>query len=212
MSRKHFTADMHFAHRKIAERRGYTSTDVHDAAILEGINATVRYGETLWMLGDVFVEGMDMRRAEAIIVAIKCTDIRLIRGNHDLKRYEHLFTFVHDTYMVRLPGRVTIASTRDGVDRKTSYTNRVFLSHYPHVHWDRSHKGAYHVYGHLHAMKEASMNTAMPGRRAMDVGVDNQKALNGNYQPFSEDDLLRLMEWRPMHETKYADDRLMIIR
>jgi hypothetical protein len=43
---------------------------------------------------------------------------------------------------------------------------RIFVSHYPHAYWPRSHKGCLHVYGHVHAEREATLDAALPGRRS----------------------------------------------
>jgi calcineurin-like phosphoesterase family protein len=53
----------------------------------------------------------------------------------------------------------------------------IWVSHYAHRVWPKSHQGSYHVYGHTHGV--------LPGhRRSMDVGVDAN-----NYAPVSFDEL-----------------------
>ena len=44
-------------------------------------------------------------------------------------------------------------------------------------------------------MREATLDAAFPGRRSIDVGVDNAKKLHGDYMPFDE-------EW--LHEWLFA--------
>jgi hypothetical protein len=52
----------------------------------------------------------------------------------------------------------------------------------------------------MHRQREATLDVAFPGRRSMDVGVDNAKHLLGEYRPFSEDEVLEILLKRPGHD------------
>ncbi len=70
------------------------------------------------------------------------------------------------------------------------------LDHYFNAVYDESHRGAYHAYGHSHAEIEEYADRLMPGRRSMDVGVDNAAKLLGEYRPFRLQEVLDLLSQR----------------
>ncbi len=54
---------------------------------------------------------------------------------------------------------------------------------------NKSHHGAIHLYGHSHSSAEEGLDKKFPGRRSMDVGIDNAYRLLGEYRPFSWDEI-----------------------
>jgi calcineurin-like phosphoesterase family protein len=58
---------------------------------------------------------------------------------------------------------------------------KIYLSHYPHRSWPASHKGSYHLYGHVHSKLNSEDRTSK--RKTLDVGVDNTCNYN---KPFGE--------------------------
>lgn len=73
----------------------------------------------------------------------------------------------------------------------------IVLSHYVQAVWNQSHRGAWMLYGHSHASAESWLDAAMPGRRSIDVGVDNAYRVLGEYRPFSFDELNEILSGRP---------------
>jgi calcineurin-like phosphoesterase family protein len=177
----YFTADDHFAHEnilKITDRDlHFASIEEHDDGMLYGINSTVGENDRLFILGD-----FAWRAGESFTSRIRCKNIHLIFGNHDRTAFGKLFKSVEDTAVLKIQG------------------HKVFLSHYPHCYWPSSHRGSLHLYGHVHAEREETLDAAFPGRRSMDVGVDNALMWLGAYQPFSEDEILRFLLPRPGHD------------
>lgn len=179
--RTFFTADNHLAHeniRAITDRDlHFSSVEEHDDGMLEGINSTVAEGDRLFVLGD-----FAWRAGESFIKRIRCKNLHLIFGNHDRASFGKLFKSVEDTAIVKIQG------------------HKVFLSHYPHAYWPSSHRGSMHLYGHVHAEREETLDAAFPGRRSMDCGVDNAKLLLGEYRPFSEDEVIGILMACPSHD------------
>lgn len=72
-------ADTHFGHRKIAELRGFKSVEEHDRDLIALWNVTVKPGDTVWHLGDVFFQ------SEIGAAALPKLNgrLRLVMGNHD---------------------------------------------------------------------------------------------------------------------------------
>ena len=67
---------------------------------------------------------------------------------------------------------------------------KIQLCHYPMLSWDSLHYGGIHLYGHSHGTYEDQLDTMFPGRRAMDVGVDNIHKLTGHWGPISLPEVL----------------------
>ncbi len=186
---KFFTADTHFNHENVLKcsprGRLFSCGTEHDLAIIEGINSTVGEKDELYILGDV------AWTAETSWVSkIRCKYIHHIIGNHDRTTYGRLFVSTSDVREIKLG------------------EHKCFLSHYPHAYWPASHHGSLHLYGHCHSQREATLDLAFPGRRSMDVGVDNALIHLGALVPFNETQILDILLARPGHDMREFYDNL----
>lgn len=179
---KYFTADTHFSFPGILTkmgRKGFINVPEHDWAILENINSLVSQTDTLYILGDFAWSKPDHFRN-----LINCDNIVFVVGNHDDKdAVTWAFGQVHDLVEVQL---LNGASS--------------FCTHYPMAFWDKSHKGSFHFYGHMHAQREHYLDSVFPERRSIDVGIDNAYRLKGRSEPFSEVELLDILGDRKGHD------------
>lgn len=122
-----FIGDPHFGHEKVAQLRGFSSTDEHDASILDVWRRRVAADDEVFVLGDLsggstFGEG----RALALIGELPGVK-HLIAGNHDSvssihrgghksqRRFLEVFESVRDFGRLRVEGR------------------EVLMSHYPYA-------------------------------------------------------------------------------
>ncbi len=122
MSKAFVIADPHFGHRKVAELRGFPSTDEHDAALADAWCSVVTKRDTIYVLGDLFNEGR--------IRDLPGTK-KLVPGNHDTRpmaKYLELFSQVRGYFEF------------DGC----------LLSHIP-VHPSQFARWPLNVHGHTHA-------------------------------------------------------------
>lgn len=186
---KWFTADTHFNHENVLKcsPRGklFDNGTEHDLAVLECINSHVAERDELYILGDVA-----WTAEVSWISKIRCKYIHHIIGNHDRTGYGRMFVSSSDVREIKLG------------------EHKVFLSHYPHAYWPASHHGSFHLYGHCHAQREQTLDLAFPGRRSMDVGVDNALKLFGSIRPFSETAIVEILGSRPGHDLKEYYERL----
>lgn len=160
-----FTSDTHFGHANIIRYcdRPFRSVGEMDDTLIANWNARVAPGDLVWHLGDFsFADPADyVPRLNGVI--------HLVFGNHDERWRQGLRELLPWTGEVR--------------DLKHQ-GQRIWLSHYAHRVWPRSHRGAWHCYGHSHGeLPDAGCST--------DVGVDAW-----NYHPIAFDDLAARFDGR----------------
>lgn len=173
-----FTSDTHIGHRgnpnKPGDRGGiigmakrpYKTIEEHDEDLIRRWNAKVGPDDTVWHLGD-FAMG-DQTRVPQIVARLNGR-INLCWGNHDHQRKYEAF-------------RDVFASIQDVAIVDIDKHNSVFLSHYAHRVWPRSHRGRFHFFGHSHG-------GTPPIARSIDVGVDCW-----NYEPVTFAEIVKRLK------------------
>lgn len=159
------------------------ATEMMDQVLIDNINNMVGENDILWHLGDFALPGKRdyINKCTEYRKRIKCKNVNLIIGNHDKpEKIYHLFQENYDYHNLRLDHLPMIA-----------------LFHYPILAWNKHHRGAIHLYGHEHAGIEDWFDQLLPGRKCMDVGVDNAYRLTGEYRPFSLEEILNYMKDKP---------------
>lgn len=204
-----FTSDTHFGHRNIPvySKRAFClgdselakaeliwsgeskkgvwapskeSLDRMDEYLIGKINENVGRDDILWHLGDFcFWKRADTSVAKGYLDRINCKNVFLISGNHDTPEIKRAFRECYDYREIKVQSR------------------HVVLSHYAHCFWNKSHYGSWMLYGHAHGSAEGWLDSNMPGRKSMDVGVDNAFRVLGEYRPFSFREIVSIMESRP---------------
>lgn len=192
-----FTSDTHYNHKNIVRgcsewktfeegsshqnTRDFDTLEDHNNTLIRTINRYVKYGDTLYHLGDVSFGGFNS--LGAFINQLECRDIRLIFGNHD-----------HHIEKNR-EGCQNLFTSCKYYDEITMNGRKVVLLHYGLRVWNKSHHGAYHLYGH-------SPDT-LPGQgKSMDVGVDVAFRMFGEYRPFSWTEINQMLSKK---ETEVVD-------
>lgn len=159
-------------------------------AIVKGINSKVKYDDVLYHLGDWSFGGIE--QIWGFRKQINCQNIHLIFGNHDHHIEDNKLLKNPDTnhHVKELHSQNLFASTQYVKTIKAGGV-RIFMSHFAHRVWDKSHHGAIHLYGHSHSTLEET-----PYGKSMDVGIDNYYRLFGKYEPFSLTQVLEIMNKR----------------
>ena len=195
MSNIWFTSDTHFSHKNIVRGtttwkeelpelgshrmssvRDFDTLEEHNYALIKSINSVVKHDDILYHLGDWSFGGHE--QIKIFRDQLNCREIHLILGNHDQhirpldSPYRELFASVNDTLELNLK-----------VDKKYGIVGKqkIFLSHYGHRVWNKSHHGAIHLYGHSHG-------TLPMFGKSMDVGVDTN-----NLYPYHLDEIMSIM-------------------
>lgn len=129
MSKVYFAGDLHLDHKKICNfRKGFNSSEEHDAIIMDNILSTVTKRDKLFLMGDIAfsVEALEL------IKSLPCHTI-LICGNHDISK--------------KMPMKMLV----DAYDEIAALMNYkgYWLSHCPiHPMEMRNRHG--NIHGHLH--------------------------------------------------------------
>lgn len=186
------SADWHCNHRRILQycNRPFSTIKEHDDAIISNINKRVKADDALYFLGDLLFERQNYPKAlENLLERLECRNIYWCLGNHDPKEYD-----IGDM----------LAYIRPGLSKKIqsvfSYNeiylnNKLFvMCHYAMAIWNKSHYGSYMIYGHSHSTAETNLDRLFPGRRSMDVGIDNAYKIFGEYRPFSINEVISLLD------------------
>jgi calcineurin-like phosphoesterase family protein len=178
MGEAFFTADTHFGHRAILSctHRPFASVEEMDETLIERWNERVRPGDRVYHLGDFSVcRGL---KTGEILDRLQ-GEIHLVWGNHDRPAYaiRERFASCHD-YL-----QLTVAR------------QFIVCFHYAMRVWNKSHRGAWHLYGHSHGTLPDD-----PHALSMDVGVDCN-----DFYPFTFDEVaqrIRPKDYRPVdHHT-----------
>lgn len=190
-----FTSDLHYAHTNIVRAiskwndtsgcRDFSSVEEMNDLIIDNINEVVKKTDILFILGDLSFG--DPANIYICRKRINCTTIHYILGNHDKNIEENRALKTDDG--IKYPKNL-FTSINDVVHLKVGKTS-LFLSHYSHRVWDKSHRGKIMLYGHSHG--------SIPDLgKSMDVGVDTN-----NFMPYSLDDIVQIMDKKEIHFTDH---------
>jgi calcineurin-like phosphoesterase family protein len=159
-----FTADTHFGHTNVIKycQRPFSSVQEMDDVLIENWNKTVSKTDRIYHLGDFCFHTSQM--AKKYFHALNGCKF-LVKGNHDRTPATKLpWVEIYDTKEIKIDDQP------------------VWLSHYAHRVWNKSHHGSIHLYGHSHG-------GIPPFGKSFDVGVDCW-----DYTPVSWDLVLKTVE------------------
>jgi len=180
--------------------------------LIRDTNSVVGKKDRIWCLGDFCYPPREIReRANKCVERfaywrsrINCENVYLIWGNHDARSWtnvEHLDAEDHKRQLI-----VQRQIFNGTYDLKTIQIEDqcIVLCHYAIAAWEQMNcKWAppyWNLYGHSHSTAEHGLDAALPGRRSLDVGVDNIYRLFGNYCPLSFEQIKEIMKDKPGHK------------
>lgn len=172
--------------------------------LVENINKVVGQDDTLYYLGDWSFGGID--NIWNLRKRIVCRNIHFIYGNHDHHIEDNRNIRIPDTEVIAFESlcgweydeHVPLHSLFSSVQYYKEISinkQRIVLSHYAHRVWNKSHHGAWHLYGHSHGTLDAINGRANPYGKSMDVGVDNHP----EFRPYHLEEIRKIMEKRDVN-------------
>lgn len=152
----------------------------HDDIIIDNINSVVKKDDVLWFLGDLCFAPKHtyVDVARSYMNRINCRTIFMVWGNHDHRSINKLFNNCYDLFEINCEGQ------------------NIVLCHYAMAIWNKSHRGTWCLYGHSHSNAEEKLDKLFPGRKSIDVGIDNAYKLLGGYRPFHFKEIQDIMSNR----------------
>lgn len=174
----YFTANTHFGHTGIlmhqsSRLNAFEHIKRMNDALIDGINSVVKPDDTCFFLGDFCWKAS---RARHFRQRLNVRKLHVCQGNHDSNSLRNHVSSMADMMLHKFT-----------VDGKTY---KIHLCHYPLLSWPSMHYGVIHLYGHCHGSFEKQLDEIFPGRRSMDVGIDNIFKLTGEWRPISLDEVI----------------------
>jgi len=174
MKNTYFISDPHFGHKNIIKyaNRPFTSVDEMDETIIKNWNGMIGKTDEVYILGDVSLTNSE--RTKEILNRLNGR-LYLIKGNHE------------KSVMSSKENRDRFEWIKDYYELKYEYNgkrNMIVMCHYAMRVWNKSHHGAYHLYGHSHDSLEYEQ-----WGKSMDVGIDSAARIFGEYRPFTFDEI-----------------------
>ena len=158
-----FTSDSHWRHKNIIKysNRPFDSTEVMNEALIDNWNSVVKQKDRIFHLGD-----FSMGDGQSIFDRL-LGEKHLIIGNHDKQSVKiNGWTSMQHYKEININGQ------------------HIVMSHYAMRVWNRSHYGAWMLYGHSHGSLPDD-----PNALSFDVGVDCH-----NYAPINMRDIKAIMD------------------
>jgi calcineurin-like phosphoesterase family protein len=179
-----FTSDTHWFHKNIIEysNQPFRTVDEMNESMIRNWNEVVGINDNVYHIGDFSFA--DKEKTMRLIDRLN-GNIHFVYGNHDkvIRRSAELqsrFVWCKEVAEIDV----------DDPDAPKG-KRRIFLSHYAHRVWNKSHHGVWHLYGHSHGSLPDD-----PTSRSFDVGVDCHQ-----YYPLSYNEvkaIIKKKDWKPI--------------
>lgn len=153
-----FTSDLHLGHELVKNTRGFKSLEEMKEKIYSMFDV-VNKNDRVFILGDI---AWDLENAQELINYLifkkKVSNLYIIEGNHDVTRWKD---------KIKSHPRLHIYQTMYVKSQKGLGYNSLFLSHYPHIVYNKSHHGTYmlHGHGHVDTMDRPVLDSLVFGKR-----------------------------------------------
>jgi calcineurin-like phosphoesterase family protein len=160
----YFTSDTHFDHANIIKycNRPFKNVDEMNEAMVEGWNRVVTPQDTVYHLGD-FTLG-NTKHFWKWVNRLNGAQIYVLPGSHDQLWTKDFPDSYHGVCVHLAEPLVSLEFPE--ILSITGRPQVLVLCHYAMRVWDRSHFGAWHLYGHSHG-------TLLGFGLSFDIGVDS---------------------------------------
>jgi calcineurin-like phosphoesterase family protein len=171
-----FTSDTHFNHSRVIEycNRPFKDVETMNEALISNWNSVVTPDDVVYHLGDFAFGNED--GVNRIMQRLNFKHMHFIKGNHD-KSFCNWYRMVSH-------GMGTKVTLHDSYLETKIDGNHFTLCHYAMRVWNKSHHGAWHLYGHSHGTLPDD-----PQSLSFDCGVDCH-----SYQPITFERVREIME------------------
>lgn len=167
-----YISDLHFGHANavLFDHRPFGDVDEMDRVMIKWWNARVSPDDNVYILGDFCYRNSNP--AEWYL--------RQLRG------HKHLVIGNHDGATLANETAMAYFETVEKMMHVTDNGHQICLCHFPLAEWNGSHKGHWHIYGHIHNKRDETYEYMRKKERAL-----NAAACLNNYTPVSLNELIR---------------------
>lgn len=155
-----YIADTHFGHNNIIDlcNRPFSTSEEMDAFMIACWQNKVRPQDDVFILGD-----FAYRNKASFISYLE-----------QLPGHKHLIYGNHDKVLLRIPSALEyFASVQPMLELLDPELGvNVMLCHYPMAEWPGFFNGAYHIYGHLHNVKNTTYYLMRQVERALNASAE----------------------------------------
>jgi calcineurin-like phosphoesterase family protein len=185
-----FTSDTHFNHSNIIKycKRPFEDVEEMNQTLIDNWNMVVSEDDLIICDGDFSLGSSN----NAIMVLNRLNGYKLlIKGNHEKSvlgskvAKEYFDAGIYDLLEIR----VLDEEVSDGFQD-------IILCHYPMLSWNKSHRGSWQLFGHVHGMLDGDKRLS-PNQ--MDIGVDS----NG-FRPISYEEVKEIITIQNLDRIKNA--------
>ena len=170
----YYISDLHFGHANVIkfDNRPFETVEEMDRVMIENWNARVRDEDHVYIVGDlIFRSG---QAPEWYLKQLKGHK-HLVIGNHDHRWMKNISEEKLEKYFDDVQPMMFI------VDQG----NEIHLCHFPIAEWAKFHRGAYHIYGHIHNRTDE----AYQFMKRYDNALNAAASIN-NYMPVTLQELV----------------------
>ena len=167
-----YISDLHFGHRSVInfEPRPFLDVDEMDRALIQLWNSRVTKNDQVYILGDMFFHN----------------EKPFVWYLRQLKGQKHLIIGNHDSKLLKDSDAMRYFVSVDKMLHVSDSGKELCICHFPIAEWNGFHRGAIHIYGHIHNRKDATYHYMKQFDNAL-----NAAACINNYTPSSLNELIR---------------------
>ena len=172
-----FTSDPHFNHANIIKycNRPFTNVNEMNELLISNWNSVVKEDDIIVCGGD-FSWGSP-KDCQNILEQLNGQKV-LVIGNHEKSVMESAKN--RDLFTLGLFDILNITVMDEEVSDEFQ---DIVVCHYPMITWDKSHRGSWQLFGHVHGMLDD--NSALSPNQ-FDIGVDSHNFMPISYQEVKE--------------------------
>jgi len=179
-----FISDLHIGHKNVIkfDSRPFKDCEEMHNDLIARWNSVVGDNDIVYFLGDLTFSGDDLTKW--FIYSLK-GKIHFILGNHD--RLNHIIKFNRWENVYEYGTEINVLDQDSLVTRGSGGYQKIILSHYPILSWNKAHYSSWHLHGHCHGGLMKS-NLEYYRRKVIDVGCNCI-----DYKPISYSEVKEIM-------------------
>lgn len=163
-----FISDLHIGHKNVIkfDNRPFEGVDEMHTKMIQNWNSVVGDDDIVYFLGDLSFSRDELTKW--FIYSLK-GKIHFIMGNHD--KYKSISKFGRWENIYEYGTEINIKDEASVSSRGSQGYQRIIMSHYPILSWNKAHYGSWHLHGHTHGNLFKS-NQDYYKRKVIDVGCN----------------------------------------